>query len=614
MIGNLLSWSAQVLLVVTVAAAASPALKDARARLYFWQGILVVILLLPAAVLSQRPAPRAAIAISIPRSPAATEPSVEAPPSIFSAQYLIVLLAAGTALRFAWLTIGLFRLRRFRRQAVRLHPPPVAFAGDVRWYLSDSVSGPVTYGWPRASILLPARFPDMPAGVQEAIASHELMHVHRNDWLFVMAEEIVRGLLWFHPAVWFVLSRIQLAREQVVDREVVQATNDRIGYLDALMAVAAQKLRPDVAPAPLFLKKRQLAVRVAAILKETSMSGSRLIACVSAATSAAVFGVCAALWLFPLEIPAQIMPDDGGITVDAGALLLHRPPLRSPGANVTGDVIVEATLDPKGEVTDARVLSGPEEARKAVLASVLGWHYSSVTLPPDRVRIVVHFGGAPATLMTPLPTGPTAPPATFGMFRPAPATVNSLPARVNAITFTGLSPELVTQIESQIRLRAGDTLDALRFEYLLAALNHIDEHLSPGMTLAGSPTAEPAVNLNISLLGAVAGNPAPLPVKAYTGSTPVQVPFRTMGHLLVAKVPPAYPDLAKRARIQGAVTYDVIIGPDGTIQNMQLNSGDPMLATPEVAAAVSRWRYQPYISDGAPAPVQTQVIVNFVLN
>jgi len=87
--------------------------------------------------------------------------------------------------------------------------------------------------------------------------------------LFVLLEESIRSVLWFHPAIWFVLSRIQLAREQVVDAEVVSLTRDRERYLDALVAVAAQRLLPDVAPAPLFLKKRQLAVRVAAVLKET---------------------------------------------------------------------------------------------------------------------------------------------------------------------------------------------------------------------------------------------------------------------------------------------------------------------------------------------------------
>ena len=59
--------------------------------------------------------------------------------------------------------------------------------------------------------VLPARMCELTPSAQEAIASHELFHVHRRDWLFVMAEELIRSVLWFHPAVWFVLPRVQRA-------------------------------------------------------------------------------------------------------------------------------------------------------------------------------------------------------------------------------------------------------------------------------------------------------------------------------------------------------------------------------------------------------------------
>ncbi len=306
-------------------------------------------------------------------------------------EQLLVLLAAGAVLRLAWVAMGLLRLSRIRKHAQPLQEPPVAFGGSARWYVSDQVSSPVTFGWLRPAILLPIKVLDLPATAREAIASHELFHVHRRDWLFVMAEELIRSLLWFHPAVWFVLSRIQLAREQVVDQEVVHATRDRAGYLDALVSVAAQRLQSDVAPAPLFLKKRQLAVRVQALLKETSMSASRLAAHVSVAASVAVLGVFAAIWFFPLRSAAQVALDDPGITVDAGATLAHRSPVHNP-TTVTGDVLLELALNSKGEVADARVLSGPEELRKAALASALEWHYAADTAPPSLVHATIHFG------------------------------------------------------------------------------------------------------------------------------------------------------------------------------------------------------------------------------
>src|ERR1700721_2696923 len=83
--------------------------------------------------------------------------------------------------------------------------------------------------------------------------------------------------------------------------------------------------------------------------------------------------------------------------------------------------------------------------------------------------------------------------------------------------------------------------------------------------------------------------------------------------LLIRKVQPNYPQLAKQARIQGAVVLQAEISKDGTIQNLQLISGHPMLA-PAAIGAVKKWRYKPYLLNGEPVAVETQVVVNFSLS
>jgi protein TonB len=83
--------------------------------------------------------------------------------------------------------------------------------------------------------------------------------------------------------------------------------------------------------------------------------------------------------------------------------------------------------------------------------------------------------------------------------------------------------------------------------------------------------------------------------------------------LLIRKVTPNYPQLAKQARIQGAVVLQAEISKDGTIQNLQLISGHPMLA-PAAIEAVKQWRYKPYLLNGEPVAVETQVVVNFSLS
>ena len=232
--------------------------------------------------------------------------------------YWIWLIAAGAALRLMWVAAGLVRLRRYRMQASPLAAPPVCFAsygsaaGGSRRRRpvgtpATRFPGPVTYGgffgWTRPVILLPARVLELPAETLEAIQCHELIHVRRGDWMFVLAEALVRSLLWFHPAICFVLGRIQLTREQVVDREAVGLLQNRESYLDALVAVAGYRLQPDLTPAPSFLRKRHLAKRVNAVVKEINMSRSRMVAGVAAVCSALPLAAVAAMWLFPFVSP-----------------------------------------------------------------------------------------------------------------------------------------------------------------------------------------------------------------------------------------------------------------------------------------------------------------------
>ena len=82
--------------------------------------------------------------------------------------------------------------------------------------------------------------------------------------------------------------------------------------------------------------------------------------------------------------------------------------------------------------------------------------------------------------------------------------------------------------------------------------------------------------------------------------------------LLVHQVKPAYPPLARQARIQGQVVLQAAIGKDGSIQNLRLVSGHPMLA-PAAIEAVKQWKYKPYFLNGEPVEVDTQITVNFTL-
>jgi protein TonB len=86
----------------------------------------------------------------------------------------------------------------------------------------------------------------------------------------------------------------------------------------------------------------------------------------------------------------------------------------------------------------------------------------------------------------------------------------------------------------------------------------------------------------------------------------------TLG-MLISKVEPQYPALARQARVQGDVFLAATIDRNGRIENLRVLSGHPMLVQAAVDA-VKQWRYRPYMLGNEPVEVETQVTVRFRLN
>ena len=83
--------------------------------------------------------------------------------------------------------------------------------------------------------------------------------------------------------------------------------------------------------------------------------------------------------------------------------------------------------------------------------------------------------------------------------------------------------------------------------------------------------------------------------------------------MLVYQLKPAYPRLAMQARIQGTVVLQAVIGKDGTVRDLHVVSGHPLLV-PAAIEAVRQWRYRPYLLNNEPVEVDTQINVNFTLS
>ena len=133
--------------------------------------------------------------------------------------------------------------------------------------------------------------------------------------------------------------------------------------------------------------------------------------------------------------------------------------------------------------------------------------------------------------------------------------------------------------------------------------------VDPGAIGVSHGTGDPGARGTVpgSILGSDQILPPPPPPAAHPR------PSTMMEGNLVLRVQPDYPAPARQLRVQGRVVLRAVISREGTIENLQVVSGHPMLVRAAVDA-VRQWRYRPYVLNGEPVDVETEVTVNFVLS
>ena len=144
-------------------------------------------------------------------------------------------------------------------------------SAEIRYVSSGQ---PVTFGFRRPVVLLPEmlRIAVRARSARRAL-SRALSRAPARLGLGG-AEEVVKAVLWFHPAVLWLISRVRLAREEVVDELTVLATSQRRAYMEALLVFADA---PSQAPAAAFARRRHLFRRMVLISKEAVMSSRRIL-------------------------------------------------------------------------------------------------------------------------------------------------------------------------------------------------------------------------------------------------------------------------------------------------------------------------------------------------
>ena len=412
---GLLSYAFQsgLLLAVGILLPRALRLRHPRTLLVYWRLLLLVVLLLPLFTAVWQPkAPLPILAIEGLTVEAVVATTLPAAALTFDWWMVISAVAVVTLLALLRLVVGLAYLNRCRLEAAPLEPPPMPIRAVQRrlrlstpFLVSRRFPVPITFGWLRPAVIVPETFRELSADEQEGVACHELLHVRRRDWPITVLEELLRAVVWFHPAVWILLPKIALSREQVVDEGAVRLTGKRRQYLDALWRVVCTDQRHANALVVPLLGRSHLVERVAWLKKEKSMSKSRIVMSVLVlAVSVAVAGLVGAS-VFPaasetaMRIAPPAVQDDSKpeekdaeenklktVSKDSECDEITHPeaiqkvnpkyPEEARKAKIMGIVIVETVINENGTVDDIEVVESPDELlSEAAIEAVRQWTF-----------------------------------------------------------------------------------------------------------------------------------------------------------------------------------------------------------------------------------------------
>jgi len=420
----------------------------------------------------------------------------------------------------------------------------------------------VTFGLWRPIILLPSSLTRRSHDIQRAVLGHELFHVKRRDWGWLLAEELVCAVLWFNPAIWWLVSRVHLAREIVVDELAVLATGRRRAYVEALLAFADET---SVAPVAAFGGRRQLFDRLVLLSKEAVMSSHRLVVTCAVMMAVVAAGSWQAMKTFPLmATQTQTMPPNtpGPIESRANPITPENPvprrinyeapvyPVEAQAAGARATVTLMVTLDELGRVVEAR------RVRYSLTTTnpQAGVTFSGSN-PEDEKRFLINRSTSQSDTMRAIAAAMT-------------------DAAIHSVQQWRYDPPVSGPIAFQVAINiSGD-----------AAAGGPQGTLVPGTTGVGEPWAEGAVR--------VGGN--------------IRTPTK------IRDVRPAYPAAARDAGVSGLVILEARIGTDGAVENARVLRSIPLLDQAALDA-VMQWRFTPTLMNGQPVPVLMTVTVNFTL-
>ncbi|MGA2359789.1 MAG: M56 family metallopeptidase [Terriglobales bacterium] len=170
------------------------------------------------------------------------------------ALFVFLAWALGACVAMARLATGLWRLRQLRRSCtpvvaadldpvVRKTVEAIGASKSVTVATSECVRVPAAIGFLKRTIVLPAwALRELPPEDLNVILLHEFAHLRRGDDWTNLIQKIVRALFFFHPAVWWIESRLSVEREMACDDAVLAETANPHGYATCLVSLLEKSL------------------------------------------------------------------------------------------------------------------------------------------------------------------------------------------------------------------------------------------------------------------------------------------------------------------------------------------------------------------------------------
>ena len=175
------------------------------------------------------------------------------------------------------------------------------------------------------------------------------------------------------------------------------------------------------------------------------------------------------------------------------------------------------------------------------------------------------------------------------------------------------APRVVQRVTSEIT--NGSLRSPVRIPSKVQIIREEEAPPISGGVIGGVPGGIPGGQLGGVIGGILSSTANTSAVPKFAPATPQRIRISqgvTKGQL-IEKTEAKYPPLALQTRTQGVVVLKAIIAKTGEIQNLELVSGHPMLV-PAAIEAVKKWRYRPFLLNGVPVEVETQVTVTFQIS